>query len=79
MSEQEYSWDVHIFKGEGRYAFQPIIQNEWLRRINADYYRILDENESAYMLGCTTIEMMDYIKATPHNRPQKRDTVSNIR
>ncbi len=22
MSEQEYSWDVHIFKGEGRYAFQ---------------------------------------------------------
>ena len=79
MSEQEYSWDVHIFKGEGRYAFQPIIQNEWLRRINADYYRILDENESAYMLGCTTIEMMDYIKNSPRPSVQVKDAPQSER
>lgn len=79
MSEQAYPWDLHIFKGEGRYAFQPIIQNIWLRRINADYYRFLDENESAYMLGSTALEMMDYIKNSPRPSVQVKDAPQSAR
>lgn len=73
MSEQAYPWELKIYKGEGRYSFQPMIRNKWLILINADCYRFLDENEGAYMLGSTALEMMDYIKNSPRSSVQAND------
>ena len=79
MSEQKYPWVLHIFKGEGRYAFQPMIRNKWLIRINAEDYCFLDENEGAYMLGSTALEMMDYIKNSPCPSVQANDAPQSER
>ena len=65
MSEQKYPWLLHIFKGEGRYAFQPMIRNRGQMLINADEYRVLDENECLDSIACIVQEMIEYIKNSP--------------
>ncbi len=56
---------VHIYKGEGRYAVEPMIENIWGMRIYCEEYRILDENADALTIASAVDEMKRYIEVTP--------------
>ena len=51
MSEQKYPFWLEIYKGEGRYAVEPILLNYWGMYINSGEYRILDENADAITIA----------------------------
>jgi len=75
MNEQTYPFEVAIYKGEGRYAIEPLIQNYWGMRIFVDEYRIVDENADAITIASAVDEMRRYIEVTPCPNILVRDAV----
>ena len=75
MSEQKPRMHVDIFKGEGRYAVEPMIRNTGQMLIYCEKYRILDENADAITIASTVDEMRRYIEVTPCPNILVRDAV----
>ena len=75
MNEQTYPFEVAIYKGEGRYAIEPLIQNYWGMRIFVDEYRIVDENADAITIASAVDEMKQYIQSSPRPEIPANDAV----
>lgn len=75
MSEHKPRMHVDIFKGEGRYAVEPMIRNTGQMLIYCEEYRIVDENADAITIASAVDEMRRYIEVTPCPNILVRDAV----
>lgn len=56
---------IDIFKGEGRYLFQPCVQNMWDDAVYSEEHLVMDLNANAESIGTATQTMLDYIEDSP--------------
>ena len=75
MSEQKYPFWLEIYKGEGRYAVEPILLNYWGMYINSGEYRILDENADSITIASAVEEMRKFIQKSPCPKIQVREAI----
>lgn len=75
MSEQSYPWIVQIYKGEGRYAIEPMLYNKQKSLIYCDEYRIVDETADTNIIASVVDEMKKFIQNSPCPNIRVKDAV----
>ena len=75
MSEQPYPWLVQIYKGEGRYAIEPMLYNKQKMLIYCDEYRMVDETAGVNIIASAVEEMKKFIQSSPCPDIRVKDAV----